>query len=161
MIHNDILRGLRSALDLSDAQLVVFFSRDREEALSEEEARALLGKEDDEGSIICSDALMETFLDSLIIDRRGQPRAGSRPRDLTKMTNNAVIKKLRIALSLQEGDMLAILKAGGQSMTKGELTALFRKPLHKHYRDCGDQVLGAFLRGLTIRNSTATAETEI
>ena len=127
----------------------------------EEEARALLGKEDDEGSIICSDALMETFLDSLIIDRRGPPRAGSRPRDLTKMTNNAVIKKLRIALSLQEGDMLAILKAGGQSMTKGELTALFRKPLHKHYRDCGDQVLGAFLRGLTIRNSTATAETEI
>ena len=46
--------------------------------------------------------------------------------------------------------MLGMLTLGGHPMSKGELTALFRKPTHKHYRDCGDQVLRNFLHGLTL-----------
>jgi uncharacterized protein YehS (DUF1456 family) len=67
------------------------------------------------------------------------------------LTNNTKLKKLRIALNLHEEAMLAILEAGGHPMSRGELTALFRKPQHKHYRECGDQVLRKFLKGLTMR----------
>jgi uncharacterized protein YehS (DUF1456 family) len=150
MTNNDILRRLRYALELTDAQMVSFFARHRQ-GLTEEEARAFLGKEEEEGTTMCPNDLMGNFLDSLIIDKRGPPKAGARPPEKAPLTNNSILKKIRIALNLHEGDMLAILDAGGQPMSKGELTALFRKPGHKHHRVCGDQVLRAFLRGLTLR----------
>jgi uncharacterized protein YehS (DUF1456 family) len=151
MNNNDILRRLRYALDLSDAQMVSIFAR-ADQDLPVEGVRALLGKEDEEGTIICLDDLMAAFLDSLIVERRGPPRPGTPPPVYTTpLTNNAILKKIRIALKLHEEDMLSILMAGGQPMSKGEISALFRKPTHKHFRECGDQVLRAFLRGLTLR----------
>ena len=151
MNNNDILRRLRYALDLSDAQLVSIFAR-ADQDLTQDDVRALLGKEDEEGTVICLDDLMAAFLDSLIVEKRGPPKPGSRPPETPeRLTNNAILKKIRIALTLHENDMLSILKAGGQPMSKGELSALFRKPNHKHYRACGDQALRAFLRGLTLR----------
>ena len=151
MNNNDILRRLRYALDLSDDKMIGIFARVGQ-VLSKDEVHSLLGKEDEEGTVICLDDLMAAFLDSLIIELRGPPRPGAPPQPIPeRLTNNDIIKKLRIALKLQEGDMLTILEAGGQSMSKGELSALFRKPGHKHYRPCGDQVMRAFLRGLTLR----------
>ncbi|MCH2191055.1 MAG: DUF1456 family protein, partial [Gammaproteobacteria bacterium] len=41
------------------------------------------------------------------------------------------------------------LELGGTKLSKGELGALFRKPGHKHYRECGNQVLRNFIKGLT------------
>ena len=151
MNNNDILRRLRYALELSDAQMVAIFARADEE-LSKDDVRALLGKEEEEGTVICLDDLMGAFLDSLIVERRGPPKNGAAPpRASEKLTNNSIMKKIRIALKLHEDDMLDILKSGGQPLSRGEISALFRKPGHKHYRACGDQVLRAFLRGLTLR----------
>ena len=91
-------------------------------------------------------------MDGLIIERRGPPPAGKTlPPPADALSNNATLKKLRIALNLREEEMLSTLKAGGHPMSRGELTALFRKPYHKHYRECGDQVLRKFLNGLTKR----------
>ena len=151
MINNDILRRLRYALKLSDARLVKIFAR-VDFDLNEDDARALLGKEDEEGTVICLDDLMAVFLDGLILELRGPAKDGRPPhREPSKLTNNIILKKIRIALKLHEEDMLAILELGGQPMSKSEITALFRKPNHKHYRECGDQVLRAFFRGLTMR----------
>ena len=151
MNNNDILRRLRYALNLSDAKMIKIFARVGQ-VLNEAEVHSLLGKEDEEGTVICLDDLMAAFLDSLIVELRGPPRPGSPPPAIPdRISNNDIIKKVRIALKLQEADMMAILEAGGQPMSKGELSALFRKPGHKHYRACGDQVMRAFLRGLTLR----------
>ena len=151
MNNNDILRRLRYALNLSDAKMIKIFARVGQ-VLNEAEVQSLLGKEDEEGTVICLDDLMAAFLDSLIVELRGPPRPGSPPPAIPdRISNNDIIKKVRIALKLQEADMMAILEAGGQPMSKGELSALFRKPGHKHYRACGDQVMRAFLRGLTLR----------
>ena len=49
----------------------------------------------------------------------------------------------------REEDMLETLEMGGTKLSKGELGALFRKPGHKHYRECGNQVLRNFIKGLT------------
>ncbi len=64
------------------------------------------------------------------------------------MTNNDILKKIRIALSLKDFEILEILELSDFTMTKTELSALFRKEDHPNYQECGDQVLRKFLNGL-------------
>jgi uncharacterized protein YehS (DUF1456 family) len=47
--------------------------------------------------------------------------------------------------------MLSTLKLAGMSVSKSELSALFRKEGQRHYKECGDQLLRNFLKGLTTR----------
>jgi uncharacterized protein YehS (DUF1456 family) len=68
------------------------------------------------------------------------------------MTNNDILKKLRIALELKDTDIIDILKLAGFEITKSELSALFRNADHRNYKECGDQILRNFLNGLIIRN---------
>ena len=68
------------------------------------------------------------------------------------MTNNDILKKLRIALELKDTDIIEILKLAGLDVTKSELSALFRSEDHRNYKECGDQILRNFLNGLIIRN---------
>lgn len=68
------------------------------------------------------------------------------------MTNNDILKKLRIALELRDTDIIEILKLADFEVSKSELSALFRKEDHPNYKECGDQLLRRFLNGLIIRN---------
>jgi uncharacterized protein YehS (DUF1456 family) len=56
-----------------------------------------------------------------------------------------------VAFELKDVDMHAIFEAVGLPVSKPELSALFRQPEHKNYRECGDQLLRNFLKGLTLR----------
>lgn len=78
------------------------------------------------------------------------PRSG-RERERA-MTNNDILKKLRIALQLKDTDIIEILKLADFEITKSELSALFRNEDHRNYKECGDQILRTFLNGLIIRN---------
>jgi uncharacterized protein YehS (DUF1456 family) len=66
------------------------------------------------------------------------------------MSNNDILKKLRVALKLRDDDIVAILKLVDFRITKSELSAFFRREDHPNYMDCGDQVLRNFLNGLII-----------
>ncbi|MHB8882413.1 MAG: DUF1456 family protein [Thermodesulfovibrionales bacterium] len=68
------------------------------------------------------------------------------------MTNNDILKKLRIALELKDTDIIDILKLAEFEISKAELSALFRSEDHRNYKECGDQILRKFLNGLIIRN---------
>ena len=68
------------------------------------------------------------------------------------MTNNDILKKLRIALQLRDTDIIEILKLAEFDISKAELSALFRKEGQHNYKECGDQILRRFLDGLIIRN---------
>ena len=68
------------------------------------------------------------------------------------LTNNDILKKIRIALELQESDILEILSLAHFDLSHTELRALFRNPDHRNYKECGDQLLRRFLDGLIIRN---------
>ena len=68
------------------------------------------------------------------------------------MTNNDILKKLRIALELKDTDIIEILKLADFEITKSELAALSRTADHRNYKECGDQILRNFLNGLIIRN---------
>lgn len=152
MINNDVLRSVRYALDLSDGkvvELIKLADRDIEPA----EVASFLKKEEEEGFVECGDDVLGAFLDGLIIHRRGkmEPRPGQERKPETRLTNNAILKKLRVAFELKEEDMLKVLELAGFRVSNPELSALFRAKGHKNYRVCGDQFLRNFLKGLVIR----------
>mgnify|MGYP000669303170 FL=1 len=66
------------------------------------------------------------------------------------MTNNDIMKKLRVALKLRDDEIIKIMELVDFKMSKAELGAIFRKEDHPNYRDCGDQLLRNFLNGLVI-----------
>ena len=66
------------------------------------------------------------------------------------MTNNDILKKLRVALHLRDDQIVEILKLVDFNITKSELGAFFRNEDHPNYKNCGDQVLRNFLNGLII-----------
>jgi uncharacterized protein YehS (DUF1456 family) len=152
MINNDILRQLRYALNINDSTIIEIFKLSDHE-IDRAGLTGLFKKEDEEGFVICSDALLGYFLDGLILLRRGrkETKPGETRGPASRLTNNAILKKIRIALELKEDDMLAILRLAEVDISKAELTALFRKEGQKNYKECGDQFLRKFLRGLTLR----------
>ncbi len=151
MINNDILRSIRYMLDMSDTHVVeTVLLADPGYIIDKVDVQGFLKKEDDEGYVECSDAVLARLLDGLIFHLRGKD--DSRPaRPVEKrVTNNLVMKKLRVAFELKDVDMHRIFEDAGFPVSKPELSALFRQPDHKHYRACGDQMLRNFLKGLTL-----------
>ena len=68
------------------------------------------------------------------------------------LTNNDILKKLRVALSFKDTDIIECLELVDFKITKTELSALFRNIDHPNYKECGDQLLRNFLNGLIIKN---------
>jgi uncharacterized protein YehS (DUF1456 family) len=66
------------------------------------------------------------------------------------MSNNDVMKKLRVALSLNSDQIIEICKLVGFTVTKSELGDIFRNDEHPNFKKCGDQILRNFLNGLVI-----------
>jgi uncharacterized protein YehS (DUF1456 family) len=69
---------------------------------------------------------------------------------ITAMTNNDILKKLRVALKLKNTDIIEIMKLVDFRISESELGALFRREDHPNYKECGDQILRNFLNGLVI-----------
>jgi uncharacterized protein YehS (DUF1456 family) len=151
MIGNDVLRSIRYMLDLSDGKVVEITQlADAGFAIDKAEVQAFLKKDTDEGYAECSDAVLAHFLDGLVIHRRGRnPDSPLRPVE-KRVTNNLVLKKLRVAFELKDVDMHQVFQSAGFPISKPELSALFRQPGHKNFRKCGDQLLRNFLKGLTL-----------
>jgi uncharacterized protein YehS (DUF1456 family) len=155
MTNNDILRQLRYALNINDSTMIEIFKLADHE-IEQSKLTGLLKKEDEEGFVNCSDDVLRYLLDGLILHKRGRKeiKPGETRKPDSRLTNNTILKKLRIALELKEDDMLGILKLANVDISKSELTALFRKEGHKNYKECGDQFLRKFLNGLSIRYRT-------
>ncbi|MBY0245246.1 MAG: DUF1456 family protein [Sphingobacteriaceae bacterium] len=66
------------------------------------------------------------------------------------MSNNDIFKKLRVALSLNNEQIIEICGLVGFKITKSELGDLFRSDEHPNFKKCGDQILRNFLNGLVI-----------
>lgn len=66
------------------------------------------------------------------------------------LSNNDIIKKLRVALKLRDEDIVNILALVDFKITKSELGAFFRSEEHPKYMELQDQILRNFLNGLVI-----------
>lgn len=149
MTNNDTLRSLRYALNIDDtkvAKAIALAGRPTTAA----EVAGWLKREDEEGFLEMSDALLCRFLDGLIIDKRGPHPSGSAPEPLEFLSNNEILKKLRIALELKEDNVMAVFKNVEFVVTKAELGSFFRKEGHRNYRKCPEQVLRKFIKGLSV-----------
>lgn len=146
MTNNDILRRVRFILNLNDDLVLKIFRLVESEATIEDFNCWLL-KDDDDHYKSCQDQVFAEFLNGLIIFKRGA-REGGIPLAESKLTNNLILKKLKIAFSLQNDDIQECLSLADFKVGPHELTAFFRKPGHKHYRELKDQFLRNFLLGL-------------
>lgn len=150
MINNDILRRLRFVFDFNNAKMIKIFAKVGREVPTEEMI-SLLRKEEEEGYKACNDTTLCQFLDGLIIERRGLREGAEIPKPVSKLNNNLIFKKLRVALEMREEDIMATLALAEVQMSKSELSALFRNPDHKNFKACGDQILRNFIRGLSLK----------
>ena len=113
MDNNFILRSLRYALKIGDTTMVEVFSLGGHK-LSKDELLSLLKPEADKDLLLCSNKVMESFLDGLIIYKRGkQNDKAETPYKQSNLNNNIILKKIRIALNFKEEDMLATFKLAG------------------------------------------------
>ena len=149
MKANDCLRRVRYILDLSDKEVIALFAQ-AEQRITRAQVIAWMKKDDDPDYKECSDAMFAAFLNGLINERRGR-KDGPQPKPEKNMNNNMVFRKLKIAFDLQAEEILSILSMADLDISKHELSAFFRRPDHKHYRDCKDQILRNFLTGMQIR----------
>ena len=76
------------------------------------------------------------------------------------MSNNDILKKLRVALKLRDTDIVKILALVDFKITESELGAFFRSEDHPKYVECGDQILRNFLNGLVIHMRGPMDKTE-
>ncbi len=146
MTNNDILRRVRYTFDLKDSVMAEIFSL-ADFNVTSEQVTSWLKKEDDESFVELSDTELAVFLNGFINFKRGK-REGDQPKPEAKLSHNIVFQKLRIALNLKAEDIIEILQLVDFHLSKHELSAFFRKPENKHYRECKDQVLRNFLLGL-------------
>jgi uncharacterized protein YehS (DUF1456 family) len=153
MNNNDILRRSRYIFDFNDSAMMALFESGGEPA-TRDQISAWLKKDDDPDSEPLADVELAVFLNGLIVSKRGK-REGPPPVPEARLSNNAILRKFRIALNFKDDALQQTLQAAGFGISKHELSALFRKPQHKNYRDCKDQLLRAFLKGLQLQNRTA------
>jgi len=66
------------------------------------------------------------------------------------MSNNDIMKKLRVALKFTDDDIIKVLALADFKVTKTEIGAIFRNDDHPNFKPCGDQILRNFLNGLII-----------
>ena len=148
--NNDILRRIRYILDCSDQQMITIFSLADYE-ITRADMSNLLKVDSDVNFNACNDKLLATFLNGLITFKRGQ-KEGEKPTPESKLTNNIIFMKLKIAFNLQSDDIMNLMELVQFTMSKHELSAFFRKPDHKHYRKCKDQILRQFVKGLQMKH---------
>lgn len=149
MNNNDIMRRLRYTFDLKDSAMVEIFAA-ADHPVTQEQIVNWLRKEDDSAYCAATDTELAIFLNGLINTRRGR-REGEQPQPEKRLSNNMVFMKLKIALNMTSDDVLDTLRRVGFPLSKHELSAFFRKPDNKHYRECKDQILRNFLLGLQRR----------
>jgi len=150
MTNNDILRRIRYAFDFSDSKMIALFGA-AEREVTREQVSAWMKKDDDPDLQDLETPMLATFLNGLINNKRGK-REGPQPEPEPRLSNNIVLRKIKIALNFKDDDLLEIIALGGQKLSKHELSAFFRKPDHKHFRLCMDQVLRNFLTGLALKS---------
>jgi len=149
MNNNDVLRRIRYVFDFGDSKMIAIFGKADHE-VTRGQVSDWLKKDDDPAYQECSDTELAIFLNGLINDKRGK-REGAQPEPEKLLNNNIIFMKLKIALNLKAEDVLEMLELAEFRLSKHELSAFFRKPGHKHYRECKDQILRNFLQGMQLK----------
>jgi len=150
MTNNDIIRRLRYTFSITDDEVIELFDLGNMLA-TPLQLIAWFKKEEDEGYTALKDVELASFLNGFISKKRGKKDGAIVPAE-EELNNNIILRKLKIALNLKDVDIIDVFKLADLRVSKHELSALFRKPDHPHYRACKNQFLRNFLLGLQLRH---------
>jgi len=143
---NEIFYRIQKALNLSLEDIIKAYKLEAYE-MEATHLASLLQKRLDKGFVECSYEELGIFLDGLVALKRG-PSPKKDNEEAVELTNNLILKKLRIALELKEAETEIIFGLAEVELSKQQLASLFRKEGHKNFKSCSDELLMAFLEGL-------------
>ncbi len=143
---NEILFRIKKALNLTTKDIIEAYNLE-EYNMDIVHLKQLLKRRKDSDMVICSYEELGVFLDGLVILKRGK---STKPKSdiAIELTNNLILKKLRVALELKESEIEIIFALVDVVLTKQQLSALFRKEDNRNFKACSDDLLISFLEGL-------------
>ncbi len=149
MTINFTLQNLQRIFKWSDDEIIAIFAHADHDVTTTQVSRWLKNEDDDQFELL-KDVELGIFLNGFIIKNRGK-KEGPSPKPEPKITNNTILKKIKIALNLQGKEVQDILGLADVVIIDYELSAFFRKHDHKNYRKCPDRMLRSFLKGLQLK----------
>lgn len=144
---NEILYRIKKALHLTNEELIEAY-RLEDYTMGTTRLDSLLKRRHDKDFQLCSYEELGVFLDGLVSLKRGPSPKKNSEEEAVELTNNLILKKLRIALELKEAEVEIIFGLADVELSKQQLASLFRKEGHKNFKICSDKLLMAFLEGL-------------
>lgn len=144
---NEILYRIQKALHLTIDEMLEAYRLENYKML-EPHLKDLLKRRQDKGFMLCSYEELGVFLDGLVTLKRGPSPKKKDDDEVIELTNNLILKKLRIALELKEAETEIIFGLADIELTKQQLASLFRKESHKNFKPCSSELLMAFIEGL-------------
>jgi len=159
LTNNDILQLIATTFELNSIALIDIFAL-ADFTITDEQAITWLKAESDEAAETLSDTNLSVFLNGFINLKRGK-RDGEQPLPQTHLNNNMVFQKLRIALDLKTEEIVDIFQLAKFDLSKHEVTAFFRKPGNKHYKECRDKTLKKFLQGVHVQLNESETDLDL
>ena len=144
---NDILYKIKKALSLENSQLIEAYKLADYE-MKEERLEAILKRRLDKGYEEATYEELGIFLDGLVLLKRGPSDKVTDENEAVALTNNLILKKIRVAMELKEPELVILFALAEVELTKRQIGSLFRKEGGKNFKACSDELLEAFLEGL-------------
>jgi len=144
---NDILFKIKTALSLESKIIQEAYALVEYE-MSEERLENILKKHQDKGYVEATFEELGLFLDGLVILKRGSSDKTQDEDEVVELTNNLILKKIRVAMELKEAELVIVFALAEVTLTKRQIGSLFRKEGGKNFKACSDELLLAFLDGL-------------
>jgi len=144
---NDILFKIKTALSLDNSQIIEAY-RLADYEMSEARLEAISKRRLDKGYEEATYEELGVFLDGLVLLKRGPSDKVADDNEAVPLTNNLILKKIRVAMELKEPELVILFALAEVELTKRQIGSLFRKEGTKNFKACSDELLMAFLDGL-------------
>ena len=144
---NDILFKITKALSLTHTQIIEAYKLADFE-MREERLSSILKRRQDKAYEEATFEELGVFLDGLVLLKRGASDKIPDADEVVELTNNLILKKIRVAMELKEADLVILFALAEVTLTKRQIGSLFRKEGSKNFKACSDELLMAFLEGL-------------
>jgi len=148
---NDILFKIKTALSLSNSEIIEAYKW-ADFTMSEERVSNIVKRHQDKGYEEATYEELGLFLDGLVVLKRGENSKKVESDEVVELTNNLILKKLRVAMNLKESELVIIFALAEVTLTKRQIGSLFRKEGGKNFKACSDELLMAFIEGLLTVN---------
>ena len=144
---NDILFKLKKALSLTPKEMIKAYALANYE-MTQERLESILKRRQDKGYSEATYEELGVFLDGLVLLKRGASDKVATDDESVSLSNNLILKKVRVAMELREPELVILFALAEQELSKRQIGALFRKEGTKNFKSCSDELLMAFLEGL-------------